>query len=218
MIETLMTMAEDLATSPWIFPVLFAFAALDAFFPVVPSESVLVTAGVFAASGDPNLALIIAAAALGALVGDHVSYLSGRLAGPRVLKLFPVGTRRRATLDRTERVLLERGGSVLVVARYVPGGRTAATLTMGVTLFPLRRFSAAAVLAAVSWGVYVALLGFIGGTAFEDDPFWGLVLGAGLAVGLTLLFEVVRAWRRRRRPVGESEESSVGVLASSSVD
>lgn len=200
MIDTLMAMVQDLATSPWIFPVLFAFAALDAFFPVVPSEGVLITAGVFAASGDPNLALIIAAAALGALVGDHTSYLTGRLAGPRVLRLFPVGTRRRATLDRTERVLIERGGSLLIVARYIPGGRTAATLTMGVTGFPLRRFSIAAVLAAVSWGVYVALLGFVGGAAFEDDPFWGLVLGFGLAVGLAVLIEIVRYWLRRTAP------------------
>jgi membrane-associated protein len=212
MIETLLTMVEDLATSPWIFPILFAFAALDAFFPVVPSESVLVTAGVFAASGDPNLVLIIAAAALGALVGDHISYLTGRVAGPRVLKLFPEGTRRRATLDRTERVLHERGGSLLVVARYIPGGRTATTLTMGVTNFPLWRFSSAALLAAVSWGVYVALLGFVGGAAFEDDPFWGLVLGFGLAVGLTLLFELVRMWLRRRRAVAES--APVAAMAS----
>lgn len=216
MIDSWMAVVEGLVTSPWIFLILFALAALDAFFPVVPSEGVLVTAGVFAASGQPSLALVIAAAALGALVGDHISYLAGRVAGPRVMKLFPSGTRRRAGLDRTGRVLHERGGSLLIVARYIPGGRTAATLTMGVTHFPLPRFSLAALAAALSWGVFVALLGFVGGAAFEDDPFWGMVLGGGLAVGLTLLIEAVRFWLRRRRGDQPDVEQPADALASAS--
>src|SRR5687768_15674203 len=55
------------------------------FFPVVPSESLVVTAGVFAAAtGEPSLPLVIIAAALGAITGDHFSYLIGTRASGKV--------------------------------------------------------------------------------------------------------------------------------------
>ena len=64
-----MDLAEGAMDSPWIFAALFAFAALDAFFPIVPSESLVITAGVFAASGEPNLVgIILAGAGLGLLL------------------------------------------------------------------------------------------------------------------------------------------------------
>ena len=68
---------EGALDSPWGLLALAAVAAVDGFFPVVPSESLVVTAGVFAAAGDQSLALVIAAAALGAFIGDHVSYAVG---------------------------------------------------------------------------------------------------------------------------------------------
>ena len=53
---------------------------------------------------------------------------------------------------------------------------------MGSVRYPLRQFSFFAGLAAVSWGVYCALVGYIGGKAFEDNPLKGVVLGIGLAL------------------------------------
>jgi hypothetical protein len=49
---------ESAITSPWVYLALFAIAVLDGFFPVVPSETMVITAGVFAASGEPNLAAV----------------------------------------------------------------------------------------------------------------------------------------------------------------
>ena len=50
-------MVEGAMGSPWIYLALCAFAAIDGFFPLVPSESLVVSAGVFAATGEPNLSL-----------------------------------------------------------------------------------------------------------------------------------------------------------------
>jgi len=72
---------QQWVSSDWAYLAIFSVAMIDAFFPVVPSESLVVTAGVFAAAGDQSLALVIAAAALGAFVGDHVSYAVGSQAG-----------------------------------------------------------------------------------------------------------------------------------------
>jgi membrane protein DedA with SNARE-associated domain len=180
-----------------LYVALFALSLLDGFFPVVPAETAVITAAVFAADGETNLALIIVVAALGAFAGDHVSYLIGRKAGGRL--------RERKTFVWAARTLAERGGMVLVAARYIPGGRTATTLTMGAVRHPLRSFTFYDAIAASSWAVYSCLIGFFGGMAFEDDPIKGLLLGLGIAVSITGLVEIVR-WAVKRRAIQASPE------------
>lgn len=193
-----------LVSSPWIYLALLTVAALDGFFPIVPSETLVITAGVFAAHGEVNLALVIVVAAVGACLGDHVSYAIGRSSGARLTSGLRSGTGRHAAYRWASRSLDERGGLVLVVARYIPGGRTAVTLTMGAVAYRLRHFSFFAVIAAVCWALYSALVGYVGGAAFEEKPLHGVLLGIGLALGITIIVEIVR-YRRRRGgdPVGD---------------
>jgi membrane-associated protein len=199
MSDAILHFTEELMQSWWIYLALWGFAALDGFFPAIPSETLVVTAGVFAATGEPNLYGVVVAAAVGAFVGDHVSYALGRGAGGRLLDRLKPGTKRHAMSLWAQKALTERGGLVLVVARYIPGGRTAVTLTMGSVRYPPRKFSFFAALAAVSWGLYCALVGYIGGKAFEDNPLKGVILGIGLALAVTLIVEIVRHRLRKRR-------------------
>ena len=196
MTDAITTLVEGAMASPWVLLALFAVAAIDGFFPVVPSESLVVTAGVFAAStGEPSLPLVILAASLGALTGDHVSYLLGRRAGG----LVRTGDGKKASAFRwAGKTLAERGGTIIVVCRYIPGARTAVTLTAGAVRYPLRSFTAYDTIAAVSWGTYSGLIGFVGGAAFEEDPLKGVVLGLGLAISVAAVVELVRHLRRRR--------------------
>jgi membrane-associated protein len=191
-------MVEGAMGSPWIYLALCAFAMIDGFFPAVPSESLVVSAGVFAATGEPNLAAVIVVAALGAFAGDHISYLLGRTAGGRVLRGAASGSRKAAALERGGRLLADRGGTILIVCRYIPGARTAITLTAGAVHYPLRSFSLFDGIAALSWAAYSSLVGFVGGAAFEDAPLKGLALGLGIALTVTLLVESVRHLRRRQ--------------------
>ena len=193
-----MEMAENAMDSPWIFAALFAFAALDAFFPIVPSESLVITAGVFAASGEPNLVGIILAAAAGAFVGDHISYFIGRTAGQKLMARAKPGSKKEAAWQRGHKLLEERGGAILVVCRYIPGARTAITLTSGAVAYRLRSFTFFDAIAALSWGTYSALVGYIGGEAFEESPWKGLALGLGIALSVTFAVELIRHLRRPR--------------------
>jgi membrane protein DedA with SNARE-associated domain len=206
MSEAILDMVHGLMGSPWVYAVLLAFAALDGFFPVVPSESLVITAGVFAAAGEPILLVVIVVAAAGAFLGDHIAYLFGRTAGERLVQRTKPGTKRRAAFDRAGRVLEVRGGLIVVVCRYIPGARTAITMTAGAVRYPLRSFSAFDAIAAVTWAAYSALIGYIGGAAFEDDPLKGLALGLGLALSVTAVVELVRHVRSRpaRRRAAES--------------
>jgi membrane protein DedA with SNARE-associated domain len=198
--DSIVHAVEDLASTPWVYLALFGIAMFDAFFPVVPSETLVITLGAFAgAAGDPHLALVVLFAALGALTGDHISYAIGRTAGSRVFARLRLHSRAKRTYDRVGRMLNERGGLVIVVARYIPGGRTAATLTTGAIGFPRSSFTGYAVIAAATWAVYSAGLGYLGGVAFEREPLKGIALGLGLALAVTAAHEAVRFGRHRRR-------------------
>lgn len=186
-------------TSPWVYLVIIAVTAVDAFFPAVPGETVVITAAVFAAGGEPNLVAVIVAAALGALVGDHISYAIGRGGGAHRLAQLPADSRRRAGSEWARRAVDRRGGMILTTARYVPGGRTAVTLTMGAVRYPARCFLMYDALACGSWAIYCGLLGWFGGLAFADHPVQALFVGIGLSLLVTGLFEVARWGRRRAR-------------------
>lgn len=197
MTDMIVQLVEGALSSPWGLLALAAVAAVDGFFPLVPSESLVVTAGVFAAAGNQTLALIIAAGALGAFTGDHVSYFVGRRAGDRLTGRLREGSRKFAAYGWARRILAERGGTVIVVGRYVPGGRTAVTLTAGAVRHPLSSFTLFDGIAAASWATYAALVGYLGGAAFEDEPLKGVLLGLGLALSVAGAIELLRHARRR---------------------
>ena len=208
MTDAVLGWVQDLMSSPWLYLALFVLSAVDGFLPLLPSETVVITAGVFAATGQPELAAVVAVAALGALAGDHTSYLIGHLAGPGLQARARPGSRRRAGLDRAERLLASRGGMLLVTARYVPGARTAVTLTAGAVARPLRHFSPFAALGALTWAGWSAAVGYVGGLAFEEDPLRGLLVGLGVALGLTALGELARHLVQRRRRARAAEPAT----------
>ena len=184
----------------WSYPIIFAVSMLDAFFPLVPSESVVITAGNLASSGDMRLIGVILFAAAGAIVGDNISYLIGTWAGERTVKRVFRSEKARHGFEWAERQLETRGFYIIVIARFIPGGRTAVTFASGYTHgMTWRRFIVADVAAGLLWGTYAAMLGYVGGKTFEDAPWKGLMLGFVVAVGVALAIEAVRWYLGRRR-------------------
>jgi membrane protein DedA with SNARE-associated domain len=165
---------------------------------VVPSETLAISAGVYAAAGDTTLVAVIAAAAAGAFAGDHVAYFAGRGAGRRFVAGADPASRRGRGFAWARTQLAQRGGSIIIICRYIPGARTATTLTAGAVGHPLRSFSTFDAVAALSWGAYTALVGYLGGAAFEDDPLLGVGVGLGLALSVAAVVELVRHRRGRR--------------------
>jgi membrane protein DedA with SNARE-associated domain len=188
---------ELVTASPWTYAVILGIAALDAVLPLVPSEATVISAGVLAGAGDLQLAFVIAAGAAGAYAGDSSAYWLGRRLDHRAeRRLFrgARGARRRAW---AEGALARHGGQLIFGARFVPGGRTATTVTAGLLHMRLARFAAFAAAAAIGWASYAALLGYLGGRVFEDSPLWALLAGFGVAAGTLLVVEIVRRVRTR---------------------
>lgn len=189
------SLSELVSGSPWTYAFLFAISALDAIVPLVPSETSVIAAGVIAGSGRLDVAVVALVAAAGAGFGDNCSYWIGRLAGERLVGRL-LGSRAERRLDWARRLLAERGAYLIVVSRFIPGGRTVTTLTAGLVRYRWTKFVLFDLVAALTWGMYAAFLGYFGGKAFEEDPFKGLLLALGLALAITALVEGIR-WLRR---------------------
>ena len=187
---------ELVTASNWAYGLLLAFAAADVLFPVVPSEAALIAAGVAAGLGRLDLAGVIAAGAAGAVLGDNVSYAVGRRVGRPVVDRLFRGANARDRLIRIEALLGRRGAEIIVVARFIPGGRTAATLSAGVTRLSWpTRFLPYTLVAGALWATYAGLLGYVGGRLFVEHPLYGLL--AALAIA-GLIVAVIEGARRLR--------------------
>jgi membrane-associated protein len=193
------SLTDYVSGSLWTYPFLFGIAALDVIFPLVPSETSVILAGVLAGTGDLVLAAVIACAAAGAILGDNVSYLIGRTVGDRIVARFFAGERRKR-IDWAEEQIEERGPYLIVVGRFIPAGRTAITLAAGLLEMPWRRFIVFDVAAGIVWACYAALLGYVGGRTFEENPLKAFLIAFAVALAVTGAVEAFR-WLRKRRVV-----------------
>ena len=201
MVDVINELILQAAASPWLLLVMFAVAAIDGFFPPVPSETVLVAgAAVAASAGSWHVALLLGlAAALGAVLGDNIAYAIGRKVGsarfgwmrrPRVAAAFAGA---RSTLTH-------RGAPLILGARYIPVGRVAVNMSAGALRYPRRRFFRLTVLAGISWAIFGLLIGTVAGQWLQGQPLLGAMLGALFAVIIGIVIDRVAAVRRRRGP------------------
>lgn len=187
----------------WAYPLLLAFCTFDAVVPVIPSETGLITGGILSADGAMSLPLVIAMASIGSFVGDNLAYWIGRSAEDRACRWITRGEKGRRGLDWARRELDEHGGSIIIVARFIPGGRTPTMIACGILEFPYRRFLAFDAVAAVLWGSINTLIGFIGGKAFADNTIGAFAVSFAVAVAVGGAVEVAGRMRRKPEPVGQ---------------
>ena len=161
----------------------------------------MITAGILARAGDLWLRVVIAAAAGGAIVGDNISYGSASGSASTPSSGCSAARRRAAASSGPSEQLEQRGIYIIVVARFIPGGRTAVTFSSGYThAFPWRRFIVADIFAGLIWGTYAAMLGYFGGKTFEEQPWKGLFVGFVVAIGVAVGVEAIRWYIGKRAP------------------
>lgn len=196
--DAVLHLAQALLDSPWLYALVLSLALLDGVIPIVPGETVVITAAAYAVSGSgPDALLVLLAAWAGALGGDVIAHHVGRGAGP----LTAWFRRRRwggAVFAWAQRELMARGGMLLISARFIPGGRTATTIASGAIGYPRARFVGFAALAGLLWALYSVGIGMLGGLAFREQPLLGVALGIALALALSGAMEGLRAMRMRR--------------------
>ena len=181
MLDSLIDLISD---AWWTYPFLFLFALLDSIIPIIPSETAVIAAGVAGRQRRPqhrSSSSLVAAA--GAVCGDNIAYEIGKRARPWIERRF-YGPKATQRLEWARDLLARRGVGLIIVARFVPGGRTAVTVTAGMTSMNRAKFVVATIVAGLIWATYAALLGYFGGKTFEDNHTLAFVVAfAHRAVG-----------------------------------
>jgi membrane-associated protein len=187
------SLLELVTGSSWTYVILLALAAGDAVFPLLPSETALILAGVLAEFERLEVTPAIVAGAAGAVIGDNVSYLIGRRAGrPATERLFR-SAKAKERFRWAEDVIERRGGQIIFTGRFLPGGRTAATFTAGLLHYRwATRFLPLTIAAGAIWAAAGVLLGYLGGEVVERSPWYVLVVLVGIAAAAAIAFEAYR--------------------------
>jgi membrane-associated protein len=193
-------LTQEVSESAITYLVVFVAAGLDVLFPLIPSETIVLSAAVLAAQGDLVIFLIVPLVALGAFLGDNLCYWLGRKIGDPVARRLFKGEKGQGRLRWAERALRRRGALLIGVGRFIPGGRTATTFAAGTLEMPYRSFVVADAVAACLWAVYISALGYLGGETFKESLWLPLASSLACATAVGLGFE---AWRRLQRRRGK---------------
>lgn len=181
-----------------VYAALFAVVAAESSGLPVPGETSLIAVAILASQHQGiTIELVIAAAALGAIIGDNVGYVLGRHAGRRLLtREGRWMERRRRFLVRGEAFFERHGSRAVFLARWVPGLRVVGSWLAGAHHMPWRTFLLWNALGGIAWatsiGLAAYLLGHVAATIFRT---FGLV---GLAV-VVLAGAALFLWHRRKR-------------------
>jgi membrane-associated protein len=195
----------------------FLVPALEASsFPgvVLPGQSTVLIGGALAHLGRAPLVSVVAAAALGGVLGWGVGYAVGRRWGPGAARRLPRRLVRPADLDRACRMVRGLGGPSLVAVRFVGVLRTLAPAASGAAGVDRRRFLAWNTIGGVVWAVSCSLAGFGLGdswarlrsvasvTGWGTAAIFGLLPAAAVAGHLVRSRAGCRAGRRTRSRAG----------------
>lgn len=198
MLTDLLDALESISSSPWFYVAIFAVAFLDSILPIVPGETTVILGGIAAGQGELAILVVIACGAIGAFAGDTTSYVIGRRASGPLQRSVLSSDKWQSRLGAASRQLEKRGGPLLITARFIPGGRTAITLSSGITERPYDWFGRWIAVATLIWASYAAGLGYFAGNRFKDDHTTAFFVAFGTALAATALIELVR-WLRDRR-------------------
>jgi membrane-associated protein len=134
----------------------------------LPGDSLLVVAGLFAATGKLNLAILLSTLFAAAVVGDAVGYYTGLRLGPRLFKRQKSLLFRPSHLQKAHAFYEKYGGKTIIIARFVPIVRTFAPIVAGAAEMPYRRFVVFNIVGGFLWVFSMILSGYFLGNLLKS--------------------------------------------------
>ncbi|MEQ1575787.1 MAG: VTT domain-containing protein, partial [Vicinamibacterales bacterium] len=151
----------------------------------LPGDSLLITAGLFAARGDFDIVWLNVALMAAAIAGDATGYWIGHRAGRALYNRPESFFFRREHLRMTREYYEHHGGKTIVIARFAPILRTFAPVVAGVAEMGYRRFAAYNVVGGMAWVASMTLGGYLLGSMIPDiESRIHLVVGGVIGVSL----------------------------------
>ncbi|TCK21012.1 DedA family protein [Pseudonocardia endophytica] len=203
-LQAVQPLMDAVLHSAWLLPALVALIAIDGPVPMLPSETLLMSAAAAAFGSHDGLGVagLFVAALAGSVLGDLAVFGMGRTS-TRILPRAADAENGLAAWVRAN--LFRRPVVALVGARFVPGGRLVSTAAAGRLGLPLRRLLLGSAVSSVLWSVYMLVIGFAVGPMTGGNPLMCVAAGAVMAVVTAGAYAVGARIRaavlRRRSPV-----------------
>ncbi|UZJ42064.1 DedA family protein [Prosthecochloris sp. SCSIO W1101] len=150
-----------------LFAIVFAETGLFAGF-FLPGDSLLITAGLIAASGQLDFPLVVATLCLGAIMGDSTGYFIGSQLQRAFLNKKETMFFRKEHLDKTERFYEKHGSKAVFLARFVPVVRSFTATLAGVAKMPYPVFLFYSISGSVVWVLCFTSAGYFLAALFPD--------------------------------------------------
>ena len=151
----------------------------------LPGDSLLITAGLFAARGDFDITTLTLTLILAAIAGDATGYWIGRRAGHALYSRPNSFFFRRNHLVKTHEFYEKHGGITIVIARFMPILRTFAPVVAGAADMTYRKFAIYNVAGGILWVASMTLTGyFLGRTVPDIDKHIHLVIAVVIFLSL----------------------------------
>jgi membrane-associated protein len=169
----------------------------------LPGDSLLVTAGIFAANGSLDLLTLNVTLSAAAIAGDTVGYRIGYLTGPKIFNRENSLLFHRKHLLSAKEFYDRHGGFTIVIARFIPIIRTFAPVVAGVGAMSYRRFLAFNVFGGVFWVMATTSAGYFLGTIIPNVQ-EQIHLVIAIVIFLSLLPGIIKffnEWRKARSHV-----------------
>lgn len=164
----------------------------------LPGDSLLVTAGVFAAAGAIPLRWLLLPVMLCAIVGDQLGYWIGRGMGASLYKREDSMFFRRSHLQRAHDFYEKYGGKTVILARFVPIVRTFCPPVAGAAGMPYSRYFTYDIFGGILWVGSTILGGYLLGRSIPNVG-QKIHYVIGVVIVLSLLPAVISIWRERRQ-------------------
>jgi membrane-associated protein len=162
----------------------------------LPGDSLLITAGLFAARGDLDIVTLQLALIPAAIIGNGTGYWIGKRTGTALYSRPDSLLFRREHVRMTHEYYEKHGGKTIVLAQFIPILRTFAPVVAGVGNMGYRRFATFNVVGAFLWVGGMTLAGYLLGNLVPNIESRIHLVIAGV-IGLSLLPPAI-AWLRRR--------------------
>ena len=168
----------------------------------LPGDSLLVTAGVYAANGKLDLLLLNLFLIPCAIVGDALSYYIGSKTGPMLFN------RPRSRFFRPEHVAAahsfyeKHGGKAIIIARFMPIMRTFVPVVAGIAGMRYRDFGVYNIIGGASWVLSMTVLGYFVGMTPLGKHIEAVII---VVVFLSVLPGIIAWLRARKAPAAATQ-------------
>ena len=164
----------------------------------LPGDSLLVTAGLFAAKGYLNVYALAPALTLAAICGNSLGYFIGRATGPRVFRRENSLFFNKKHAIRAHEFYDKYGKKTIVIAQFMPVIRTFSPVIAGVARMPFQTFIAYNIFGAIFWIWSMVGIGYFLGNYIPgvDQHIEIVVL---IVIFISLLPGIIGGIRARRR-------------------